>query len=137
MPANAGKRRAAEVLAQAAADAFEWGLARRRSLRSPKTAPRQGVCVLMAEIEEGQNADQGKAREWLARAVKAPRDPAWTADGLALDEWQPVSPVSGKFDVFVWQVPADGPPGRVAPLPPAVEPPALPAATQGGAAATP
>jgi HemY protein len=96
----------AEILARAAADAFDWTLA--RSALSPfvETAPRQGVCVLMAEIEEGQNADQGKAREWLSRAVKAPRDPAWTADGLALEDWLPVSPVSGKFDAFVWQVPA-------------------------------
>lgn len=101
---------AAEVLARAAADAFEWALARSALEPFLATAPRQGVCVLMAEIEEGQNADQGKMREWLSRAVRAPRDPAWTADGLALEDWLPVSPVSGKFDVFVWQVPADSAP---------------------------
>ncbi len=98
---------AAEVLARVAADAFDWTLARSALAPFTEKTPRQGVCVLMAEIEEGQNADQGKAREWLARAVKAPRDPAWTADGLALEDWIPVSPVSGKFDAFVWQVPAE------------------------------
>ncbi len=98
---------AAEVLARAAIDAFDWTLARAALDPFAETAPRQGICVLMAEIEEGQNADQGKAREWLSRAVKALRDPAWTADGLALDEWLPVSPISGRFDVFEWGVPAE------------------------------
>jgi HemY protein len=65
----------------------------------------QGVASLMAEIEEGQSGDQGKAREWLARAVRAPRDPAWTADGLVSDEWEPLSPVTGKLDAFEWKVP--------------------------------
>ena len=96
---------AAMVLARVATDAFDWTLARATLAPFAEKAPRQGICVLMAEIEEGQNADQGKAREWLARAVKAPRDPAWTADGLALEDWMPVSPVSGTFDAFVWQVP--------------------------------
>ena len=106
---------AAEVLARAAIDAFDWALARSALQPFCETAPRQGICVLMAEIEEGQNADQGKAREWLSRAVRAPRDPAWTADGLALEDWRPVSPVSGKFDVFVWQVPVEaGNPARAA-----------------------
>ena len=68
--------------------------------------PTQAVCLLMAEIEEGQNGDQGKAREWLARAVRAPRDPAWTADGIVTDEWEPVSPVTGELDAFEWKVPA-------------------------------
>jgi HemY protein len=59
----------------------------------------------MAEIEEGQSGDQGKAREWLSRAVRAPRDPAWTADGLVSDEWEPTSPVTGRLDAFEWKVP--------------------------------
>jgi HemY protein len=46
-------------------------------------------------------------REWLARAVHAPRDPAWVADGAVADKWAPVSPVTGAFDVFQWRVPAD------------------------------
>jgi HemY protein len=56
-------------------------------------------------IEEGQSGDQGKAREWLARAVRAPRDPAWTSDGLVSDEWEPISPVTGRLDAFEWKVP--------------------------------
>ena len=74
--------------------------------------PSQAVCLLLAEIEEGQNGDQGKAREWLARAVRAPRDAAWTADGIVFDEWEPVSPVTGKLDALQWKVPAEAPGAR-------------------------
>ena len=35
----------------------------------------------MSEVEEAEHGDRGRVREWLARAVHAPRDPAWTADG--------------------------------------------------------
>lgn len=105
IPGTPDTAEAALVLAQAAADAYEWSLARNTLAGFASTGPSQGVCVLMAEIEEGQSGDQGKAREWLARAVRAPRDPSWTADGLSLDEWEPVSPVTGKLDALVWGVP--------------------------------
>jgi HemY protein len=43
-------------------------------------------------------------REWLARASRAPHDPAWIADGIISDVWAPASP-SGKLDAFVWRTP--------------------------------
>ncbi len=65
-----------------------------------------------------------------ARAVRAPRDPAWTADGIVSDEWEPMSPVTGKLDAFEWKVPVahaarspmPSPEGKalVAPLDPAL-----------------
>jgi HemY protein len=98
-------RAAGMALARAAIDAYDWPLA--RNALAPFNGPdaTQGVAALMAEIEEGQSGDQGKAREWLARAVRAPRDPAWTADGIVSDEWEPVSPVTGRLDAFEWKVP--------------------------------
>lgn len=96
----------AMLLARAAIDAYEWSVARNALAGFAQTDPTQGICMLMAEIEEGQNADQGKAREWLSRAVRAPRDPAWVADGMVAEEWAPVSPVSGKLDGFEWKVPS-------------------------------
>lgn len=98
-------RAAAMVLARAAIDAYDWPLA--RDVLLPYAGPdfTQGVASLMAEIEAGDTGDQGKAREWLARAMRAPRDPAWTADGIISDEWEPVSPVSGRLDAFEWKVP--------------------------------
>ena len=56
----------------------------------------QRVATLMARIEGEQNADKGRVREWLARAASAPRDPAWTADGVVADRWAPTSPVTGR-----------------------------------------
>jgi len=67
----------------------------------------QRVATLMARIEGEQHADKGRVREWLARAVNAPRDPAWTADGFVADRWMPVSPVSGELDAFQWRVPVE------------------------------
>lgn len=67
----------------------------------------QRVATLMARIEGEQNADKGRLREWLARAVNAPRDPAWTADGFVADRWMPVSPVTGALDAFQWRVPVE------------------------------
>ena len=106
------ERSSALVLARAAIDAYEWAVARNALANYASTEPTQGVASLMAEIEEGQNGDQGRAREWLARAVRAPRDPAWTADGMTSDEWEPVSPVTGRLDGFEWKVPVSAVAGR-------------------------
>ncbi len=47
---------------------------------------------MMAAIEEAEHgAQSGRAREWLARAARAPRDPVWIADGVASETWEPVS----------------------------------------------
>ncbi|MEX1179193.1 MAG: heme biosynthesis HemY N-terminal domain-containing protein [Cucumibacter sp.] len=95
----------AATFARAAIDAREWSVARNALAKFASSAPTQQICLLMAEIEEGQSADHGKAREWLSRAVRAPRDPVWTADGVTAEDWQPVSPVSGRLDAFEWRVP--------------------------------
>lgn len=98
------RREAALVLAGAAIEAHEWALAR-DTLAPHLEAPTQKTCLLMAEIEEGESGDRGKAREWLARAVHAAADPAWTADGVVSEDWAPVSPVTGRLDAFEWKVP--------------------------------
>lgn len=98
-------RAAGMAMARAAVEAYDWPLARKALEPFIETDLSQGVASLMAEIEEGQSGDQGKAREWLSRAMRAPRDPAWTADGMMSDEWEPVSPVTGRLDAFEWKVP--------------------------------
>lgn len=119
-------RAAAIVLGRAAIDAFDWSAARDALASHSASEPTQAVCLLLAEIEEGQNGDQGKAREWLSRAVGAPRDPAWTADGVVAAEWEPVSPVTGRLDAFQWKVPVASLPARpaegAAPLPVPAQP---------------
>lgn len=101
-PANPS---AAIVLARTAIDAYDWGLARRALAPFEENAPTRKMCLLRAEIEEGESGDQGKARAWLARAITAPADPTWVADGVTSDEWRPVSPVTGRLDAFEWKIP--------------------------------
>jgi len=110
-------RPAAIVLARASVDAYEWAAARNALANYSTAEPTQAICLLMAEIEEGQNADQGKAREWLARAVRAPADPVWTADGITANEWEPISPITGRLDAFEWRVPLSSVDARPQQLP--------------------
>ena len=99
-----GHMESALAVARAALDAREFAKAR-AALAPFLTGPTQRVALLMAEIEEVEHGDDGRAREWTARAVHAARDPAWTADGLISERWLPVSPVSGRLDAFEWKVP--------------------------------
>src|SRR6185369_8654621 len=89
--------------ARAALDAREFTTAR-AALEPLAGEPTQRVAMLMAELE-GLEGDEGRAREWMARALNAARDPAWTADGYVSERWLPVSPVTGRLDAFQWKVP--------------------------------
>ena len=100
------------ALARAALDARELALAR-QSLEPLLLRPTQRVAALMAELEELEHGDVGRAREWMARALRAGRDPAWTADGFVSERWLPVSPVSGRIDAFEWKIPLEEVAGRV------------------------
>lgn len=95
------------ALASAAVDAREWGEARAALLPLIAKNPTAKVCALMARIEGGEKRDAGRVREWLARAVRAPRDAVWMADGIVSNDWAPISPVSGALDAFEWRVPPD------------------------------
>jgi HemY protein len=94
------------AIGRAALDAREFGKA--RSVLAPYiAAPTKRVALLMAEIERAEG-DEGRAREWLGRAVNAAPDPAWTADGHISDRWEPASPITGRLDAFEWRVPTTG-----------------------------
>jgi HemY protein len=92
------------ALARAALDAREF-VAARQALFPYLDRPTQRVAVLMADLEQAEFGDEGRAREWTARALRADRDPAWTADGFVSDRWLPLSPVTGRIDAFEWKVP--------------------------------
>jgi HemY protein len=94
------------ALARAAIDAGDFGKAR-DALSSYLAAPTKRVALLMAELERAASNDEGRAREWLARALNAAPDPVWTAEGYISDRWLPVSP-SGRLDGFEWRVPLVG-----------------------------
>jgi HemY protein len=105
---HAGGLEGAYSLARAAAAAQRWDVARRALEPHMAERPQARLCALMADIEEAQG-DKGRAREWLARAVKAPRDPIWVSDGVASPRWTPISPVSGDIVPCEWKVPFDMP----------------------------
>jgi len=92
-------------LARAALDANDLALARKAALEAAEIEPRESVYLLLADIEEADTGEVGRVREWLAKAIRAPRDPAWVADGVVSDEWAPVSPVTGRLDAFEWKAP--------------------------------
>ena len=96
-------------LARAALEAHDFTLARftMQPLIEGGARPTARMCLLMADLEELDGGADGKVREWLARASRAPRDKAWVADGVACDVWSPVSPVTGKLDALRWQAPAE------------------------------
>lgn len=102
----------AMAVARAAIDAHDWHAARTALGGMMRANPTERVCLLMAEIEAGENGDQGRVRQWLTRALSAPRDPAWVADGQVFEHWAAVSPISGRLDAFEWKVPADRMPVR-------------------------
>jgi HemY protein len=95
------------ALARAALDAREFAKTRAALLPYLET-PTKRVCLLMAALERAERNDEGRAREWTARAVHAAPDPAWTADGYVSDRWLPTSPVTGRIDAFEWRVPLTG-----------------------------
>ena len=95
------------AVATTAIEARDWDAARSALQPLLETQLTQRVCTLMARIEGEEHNDAGRVREWLARAVNAPRDQAWTADGIVSDHWAAISPVTGALDAFQWKVPVE------------------------------
>jgi HemY protein len=97
------------ALARASLEARLWGEARQSlDMALAETSPSPGrVCRMMAELEESENADQGRAREWLVRASQASADPVWVCDhcGNGVGEWSVTCGKCGEFDSFYWRSP--------------------------------
>ena len=109
---NLGKKRGMHdetriMLVRAALDADDYARAREELKPLLEDRPSERVCLLMADIEEAEHGDRGRVRDWLARALRAPRDPVWVADGVVSERWEPVSPVTGELGAFEWKVPAE------------------------------
>ncbi len=104
---GSSRQEGATAVARAAIDAQQWEEARAALEKYIADRPSQRICTLMAEIEQGDGGDTGRVREWLARAVRAPRDPIWTADGFTSANWLPTSPMTGELGAFIWKVPVE------------------------------
>lgn len=95
------------LVARAALEAGDLKLARDEAESALRMDPREGAYLLLADIEEASGAEEGRIRQYLARAVRAPRDPHWVADGVVSDRWAPASPVTGRLDAFEWRAPVE------------------------------
>jgi HemY protein len=93
------------TVAESALEARELSLARSKAETAARIQPNEGIFLLLADIEEADTGDDGRIRHWMNQALKSPRDPAWTADGVTSPEWLPVSRVSGRLDAFEWKQP--------------------------------
>ncbi|MBB3570493.1 heme biosynthesis protein HemY [Rhizobium sp. BK491] len=93
------------LTAKAAMDAGDFGKARAKAEAAARIDAREGAFLLLADIEEAETGDQGRIRHWMAQALRAPRDPAWVADGFVSEKWLPLSPVTGRLDAFEWKAP--------------------------------
>ena len=104
------------AIASAALDAREWQDARAVLAPLLEDRPTARVFSLMARAEEGESSDTGRVREWLARALRAPRDPAWMSDSVVFKDWAPISPMSGALDTFTWMAPVEALEGSETPI---------------------
>ena len=95
------------AVARAALAAGELKQAREEAEAAIRLTPAEGAFLLMADIEEADSGEEGRVRQWLARALQAPRDHAWVADGFVSERWAPFSPVSGRIDAFEWKAPME------------------------------
>ncbi|SDR31198.1 heme biosynthesis HemY N-terminal domain-containing protein [Pseudovibrio sp. Tun.PSC04-5.I4] len=92
-------------IAVAAIEAKQFDEAREQLKRVLRSEPSQRAFLLMADLEDREHGDQGRIREWLARAVRAPQDEVWIADGVISANWTPVSPRTGRVDACKWAAP--------------------------------
>ena len=92
------------ALARASIAANRIEAAREILSKEVAVSPSAGTCALMAEIEEA-SGDAAKSKAWLARALSAPADPVWAAQGIALAGWSAVSPLSGEVVDCEWASP--------------------------------
>lgn len=93
------------LTAKAALDAGDFNRARTKAEAAARIDAREGAFMLLADIEEAETGDQGRVRHWMGQALRAPRDPAWVADGFVSEKWLPLSPVTGRLDAFEWKAP--------------------------------
>jgi len=82
----------------------DWSAARRILAPLADDHASARVCALMAEIEEGENADATSAHIWLARAARAARDAEWhcTRCASTQNDWTAVCNTCASFDTLQW-----------------------------------
>jgi HemY protein len=101
------------ALAESALAAQLWGEARRHLAVAAEGAalfrPSRRFCLMMARLEDNDAESDGRAREWLDRAIGAMPDPCYVCAvcGAQSAEWHPLCPRCGSFDTLAWRGPED------------------------------
>ena len=129
--ANADHPEGHIALARAALGAELWGEARKHLKHAGAgegLEPQARICRMMAELEERENGDLTKAREWLVRAGSAPEDEKWVCGecGNAVAVWTAHCGNCNTFDSYGWRTPP-----HISGLPKPAEEPDVPAALDG------
>jgi len=95
------------AIARAALDADLWGQARKHLMSAGVDEPSARVCRMMADLEEAEHGDVGKARQWLVRSSHAGPDPAWVCSscGHTVESWSATCAGCQGFDTFAWCTP--------------------------------
>ncbi|WNK00356.1 heme biosynthesis HemY N-terminal domain-containing protein [Thalassospiraceae bacterium LMO-JJ14] len=98
------------ALARAALGAELWGEARKHlqvAGAGGGLEPQARICRMMAELEERENGDLTKAREWLVRSGSAPEDEKWVCSecGNAVEVWTAHCGNCNAFDSYAWRKP--------------------------------
>jgi HemY protein len=93
------------LVGAAAIEALDFRTAREALAPLLNGAEPRRLCLLMAQLEKAETRAEGRTRQWLAKALHAPADPAWVADGQASHRWLPFSPLTGEIGAYEWKVP--------------------------------
>lgn len=98
------------VMAELYISAEDFPEARRVMGDLAEADPTVRALTIMAAIARGEGADDAVVRDWLTRALTAPRDPAWICDvcGEVHATWDPTCDNCGAFDTLTWKRPAVG-----------------------------
>jgi len=105
---NPASPETAVARAEAALAAQLWGEARRHlgeAIAAAPDGPTRRLCLLMARLEDSEHPGEGRAREWLDRALAAVPDPAYLCAqcGGANTEWRALCAHCQGFDTLSWQ----------------------------------
>ncbi|MCE7998906.1 MAG: heme biosynthesis protein HemY [Rhodobiaceae bacterium] len=114
---NPGAGESQMALARAALAARDFETAREALEPLLVGEPSQRVCELMGALE-GAEDHAAAAQVWLTRAIHAPADACWVAEGYQSHLWVPIVPETGAFDALNWQVPQQRDGERAALIPP-------------------
>jgi HemY protein len=91
-------------VARAALSAKIWGEARHHLNTAMELRPSRRVHRLMAELERAEHGNEDAARDWQAKALSAPADPAWVCRscGTVATAWSGRCGHCGAFDSLEW-----------------------------------